>query len=257
MAKTTELIAALRCSSSVPSAQLDCRTCAFHMEETVDGKDYAGCECDRILVDAADKIEELVDRCARYAEEIAVLQERVEALRGGGSGGNVMERLTAHSKQTSHENGICCTHFCGPECLGVGGNCAMNCKWEEAAWSRLAAYEDTGLEPDEVNALQKDWSDLCTTIGECGGIDRLRELDEADKNGRVVVRPCKIGDVLYRASPSGVVVHRVANMVYRELTSRWYIDTIPNLPYASEELGKTTFLTREEAEKTLEAMVDG
>lgn len=32
----------------------------------------------------------------------------------------------------------------------------MNCKWEEAAWSRLAAYEDTGLEPDEVNALQKD-----------------------------------------------------------------------------------------------------
>ncbi len=74
MSKTTELIAALRCSSSVPSAQLDCRTCAFHMEETVDGKDYAGCECDRILVDAADKIEELVDRCARYAEEIAVLQ---------------------------------------------------------------------------------------------------------------------------------------------------------------------------------------
>lgn len=165
-----------------------------------------------------------------------------------------MERLTAHSKQTSHENGICCTHFCGPECLGVGGNCAMNCKWEEAAWSRLAAYEDTGLEPDEVNALQKDWSDLCTVIGECGGIDRLRELDEADKNGRVVVLPCKIGDVLYRASPSGVVVHRVANMVYRELTSRWYIDTIPNLPYASEELGKTTFLTREEAEKALEAM---
>lgn len=76
MSKTTDLIAALRCSSSVPSAQLDCRTCAFHMEETVDGKDYAGCECDHILVDAADKIEELVDRCARYAEEIAVLQEK-------------------------------------------------------------------------------------------------------------------------------------------------------------------------------------
>ena len=56
-----------------------------------------------------------------------------------------MERLTEHSKQTSHENGICCTHFRGPECLRVGGNCAMNCKWEEAAWSRLAAYEDTRL----------------------------------------------------------------------------------------------------------------
>lgn len=100
-----------------------------------------------------------------------------------------MERLTKHSKQTSHENGICCTHFRGPECLEVGGNCAMNCKWEEAAWSRLAAYEDTGLEPREVSAIVKEWSDLCTVIGECGGIDRLRELAEADKNGRVVVLP--------------------------------------------------------------------
>lgn len=98
-----------------------------------------------------------------------------------------MERLTAYSKQTSHENGICCTHFCGPECLEVGGNCAMNCKWEEAAWSRLAAYEDTELTPEEVSALIKDWLRLCTTIRECGGIDRLRKLAEADKDGRVVV----------------------------------------------------------------------
>lgn len=66
-----------------------------------------------------------------------------------------MDRLTKHSKQTSHENGICCTHFYGPECLGVGGNCAMNCKWEEAAWSRLAAYEDTGLMPGDVEELIK------------------------------------------------------------------------------------------------------
>lgn len=64
-----------------------------------------------------------------------------------------MERLTAHSKQTSHENGICCTHFLGFECLGVGGNCARNCKWEEAAWSRLAAYEDTGLMPNDVTDM--------------------------------------------------------------------------------------------------------
>lgn len=102
-----------------------------------------------------------------------------------------MERLTAYSKQTSHENGICCTHFCGPECLEVGGNCAMNCKWEEAAWSRLAAYEDTELTPEEVSALIKDWIRLCTTIREYNGIDRLRVLAEADKEGRLVVLPCK------------------------------------------------------------------
>lgn len=113
-----------------------------------------------------------------------------------------MERLTKHSKQTSHENGICCTHFYGPECLEVGGNCAMNCKWEEAAWSRLAAYEDTELTPEEVAALVKDWSDLCTIIGECGGITRLRTLAEADKDGRLVVLPCKPdGSMLNTSDP--------------------------------------------------------
>lgn len=73
--KTEKIVRSLRCSSQVPGPQLDCRTCPYHMEETVDGVDYAGCDCDRIAVDAADRLEELVERCARYAEEIAVLQE--------------------------------------------------------------------------------------------------------------------------------------------------------------------------------------
>ena len=105
-----------------------------------------------------------------------------------------MERLTKHSKQTSHENGICCTHFRGPECLEVGGNCAMNCKWEEAAWSRLAAYEDKELEPEEV--LPKDKADeialklMCLAdLESLCSYTRLRELAEADENGRLVVIP--------------------------------------------------------------------
>lgn len=99
-----------------------------------------------------------------------------------------MERLTEHSKQTSHENGICCTHFRGPECLRVGGNCAMNCKWEEAAWSRLAAYEDTRLEPEEIDMDHEAAEQLRRLCRNCD-IDRLEELAEADKNGRVVVLP--------------------------------------------------------------------
>lgn len=64
-----------------------------------------------------------------------------------------------------------------------------------AAWSyaelrgRLMQYEDTGLTPEEVSTLVKDWSDLRTIIGECGGLDRVRALAEADKAGRLVVRP--------------------------------------------------------------------
>ena len=54
---------------------------------------------------------------------------------------------------------------------------------------RLKAYEDTELTPEDVSTLAKDWSDLCTVLGECGGIDALRELAEADKDGRVVAFP--------------------------------------------------------------------
>lgn len=77
--KTEKIVAALRCSFQMPGPQLDCATCRYHMEKTVDGVDYAGCEFDRIVMDAADRLEELVDRCARYAEEIAVLRERVRS----------------------------------------------------------------------------------------------------------------------------------------------------------------------------------
>ena len=77
-----------------------------------------------------------------------------------------MDRLTKYSEGTTHENGICCTHFFGPECLGVGGNCAMNCKWEEAAWSRLAAYEGTGLMPNDVTDMMAANGNAIATIAE-------------------------------------------------------------------------------------------
>lgn len=99
-----------------------------------------------------------------------------------------MERLTKHSKQTSHENGICCTHFRGPECLEVSGNCAMNCKWEEAAWSRLAAYEDTRLTPErcaEFARADAEGRYIIMRDAEQEGVARLRELAEADKEGRL------------------------------------------------------------------------
>lgn len=133
----------------------------------------------------------------------------------------------------------------------------MNCKWEEAAWSRLAAYEDTGLEPDEVNALQKDWSDLCTVIGECGGIDRLRELDEADKAGRLVVPPCEVGDIVYGFHGEKTILPMVAKWIETN-TDGWCVAVqyAPMAPrfYRFSDFGKTVFLTREEAEKALEAM---
>ena len=87
-----------------------------------------------------------------------------------------MDRLTTYSKETTHENGVCCTHFLGPECIGVGGNCAMNCKWEEAAWSRLAAYEDTGLTPGDIKEL------LDMAVSKTDKVLRLKEELQGAKN---------------------------------------------------------------------------
>ena len=65
-----------------------------------------------------------------------------------------------------------------------------------SAANRLADYEDTELTPEEVASLVKDWSDLCTIVGECGGLDRVRALAEVDRDGRVVVLPFTSGRTL-------------------------------------------------------------
>lgn len=179
-----------------------------------------------------------------------------------------MERLTKHSKQTSHENGICCTHFCGPECLEVGGNCAMNCKWEEAAWSRLAAYEDTGLKPKEVYSMYGEWGAMMAALNSIGGgYGRLRELAEADKDGRLVVLPCRVGGKLWVIGRDNVpremeleppdirtVCTDEDNLCMSTCNRRPDGYCAYRLRNDGTSIGKTVFLTREEAEAALEAM---
>jgi hypothetical protein len=73
---------------------------------------------------------------------------------------------------------------------------------------RLAAYEDIGLEPEYLTELVKicrnnQTTDLQETLKEIkslGNLDRLRELAEADKDGRCVVLPCKVGQTIYKAN---------------------------------------------------------
>ena len=58
----------------------------------------------------------------------------------------------------------------------------------EERFLRLAAYEDTGLEPEDLKrAFNED--DVLKLAGQALGItpERLRELVQADKEGRCVV----------------------------------------------------------------------
>lgn len=105
-----------------------------------------------------------------------------------------MERLTEwNGGQTRHAYYPRC--FKEP-CYGSG--CKIkDCPFETAVCERLAAYEDTGLEPEAVETVKlalcaKHMVDLETLNNT--PISRLVELAEADKDGRVVVLPCKVGE---------------------------------------------------------------
>lgn len=165
-----------------------------------------------------------------------------------------MERLTEkHYLGTDHY--VTCSGNCN-----VDMDC-IDCPSFDRLVERLAAYEDTGLTPEEVSALVKDWSDRCTIVGECGGIDRLRELAEADKDGRMVVPPCKVGDRLYEVTGRKTISVYKVRAIRVELFGlfiEW--DIVEGFVWQSlaginaGEIGKTVFLTREEAEEALEAM---
>lgn len=88
----------------------------------------------------------------------------------------------------------------------------------------------------------------------CGGFARLRELAEADKDGRVVVMPCKFGDKLYRVFGEEIQEFTVSNIKYMGLQHRWSVDTTPFILYAENLIGTELFLAREEAARAIQEM---
>lgn len=135
----------------------------------------------------------------------------------------------------------------------------------EKVFNRLSEYEDTGLEPDEILTCKelaeaayafiflKEYKSL-------GTIDPIRELLKAEKDGRLVVPPCKVGDTVWikgdkfpaeieeiRITDDGIYFAYVEYDRGYEETEVW-----DNCEFTLSDIGKTVFLTREEAEKALE-----
>ena len=118
---------------------------------------------------------------------------------------------------------------------------------------RLKAYEDTERTPEEID-MDHEAAEQLRRLCRDYDFNRLEELVEADKSGRVVIRPCKVGDTLFRVFAGEILEHKVRNMRYLAILGRWDIDTTPFCSYVESSIGKTIFLTREAAEKALEAM---
>ena len=127
----------------------------------------------------------------------------------------------------------------------------------------LVRLNDDNLADEVVNGSDVQWclselQDILVAMGDLTG-DRLHELAEADKAGRVVVLPCKVGDKLYEVTGRKTIsVYRVKAIRVElfVLFIEWDIEegfVWQSLAGVSaEEIGKTVFLTREEAERALE-----
>lgn len=122
---------------------------------------------------------------------------------------------------------------------------------------RLADYEDTGRTPEEVTALGNlfDYAleESKTLTEQLALLNRIRELAEADKNGCVIIVPCKVGDTVYFALLGKIIEKQVFSIVAFSNSTRIYCGGTSEY-FRPEDIGKTFFLTREEAEKALEAI---
>ena len=142
----------------------------------------------------------------------------------------------------------------------------VDCVKELAA--RLAAYEDTGLEPEEIERILDSYGRGMTLRTENAQrleiikeipIDRLYELAQAEKEGRLVVLPCKVGDTVYIIHNRAIRKTTVES-IHQWSSGHWKLSVHTDKKYIHwtgyevhfESFGKTVFLTREAAEAALE-----
>lgn len=123
--------------------------------------------------------------------------------------------------------------------------------------NRLAAYEDTGLEPEEIKELRElctdEVAELARTLHkamESGEVDHLRDLLKSEQDGRLVVLPCKVGDTVYFTLLGRIIEKPVFSIVSFSASARIYCAGTSEY-FRPEDFGKTVFLTREEAEAAL------
>lgn len=134
-----------------------------------------------------------------------------------------------------------CIHFfaCSRQCgEPMAQSSATGCECYETVKSSMAYY-------------------VGTLDGVKGKIpNRLRELAEADKDGRCVVLPCKVGDTVWRIVRDGephITRDEVRDMYFADDMTPC-VELVGGRVTFTEKFGKTVFLSREEAEKALREM---
>ena len=97
-------------------------------------------------------------------------------------------------------------------------------------------------------------------------LTKLGDYEDLEERGRLVKLPCKVGDVVYRINigamkpviPLRVVEYRfkiVGNCIREKICcSDDFLCKQPSIIYYAEDIGKTIFLTKSEAEAKLKEL---
>lgn len=103
-------------------------------------------------------------------------------------------------------------------------------------YARVAMFEDAGVPMQKIIWMKEVIEEAFDN--DTSRIERAHELHVADKEGRVVVLPCKV----YETDGVRVYEHAVRGIIYR---------TADGPDFDKSAIGKSIFLTREEAERAL------
>lgn len=170
-----------------------------------------------------------------------------------------MERLT---KRDTDGQAMMDCEKCKADWTGKHGKPMADCTalyCRNRLKNRLAAYEDTGLEPGEVHSMWGEWNAMMSVLNSIGGgYDRLRELAEADKAGRLVVLPFTSGcTLLCKENIDSPRLMKDVDLAIRYCSSYGIVFHMGyNVFCDLVKHGRITAVS-EEAEKALEAMNNG
>lgn len=140
-------------------------------------------------------------------------------------------------------------------CTAVGGFCTAVAA---AHCPLLQEYLDTGLTPEEID-MDHEAAEQLRQLCRDYDLDRLEKLAEADRAGRLVVPPCKAGDTVYEVTSRKTIseyrvkairVELFCTFIEWDIVAGFVDKSIFGVPV--NEIGKTVFLTREEADRALE-----
>ncbi len=166
-----------------------------------------------------------------------------------------MERLT---KRDTDGQAMMDCEKCKADWTGKHGKPMVDCTalyCRNRLKDRLAAYEDTGLTPGEIKSMQGEHFSGLEMAKLHSALMELKKYQEADKDGRLVLLPCKVGDGLWTFCSHPVEqVYSFTVTDISTLNGRTMLNTSRCGVIDARDVGKTVFLTREEAEKALEAI---